>query len=571
MYRLALLGLFVLFSAPNVSAQVSCGTPPEGLTIDPDPVTTAKQVESGEATLKEFMRASLDKYRALHQDVPTIAASLYFQCLTRQSDSAWRSGSTYLVFLTPDGRIFQHARSMGLSGRMLKPEIYTAVLQALEVDPGELVDFQSMFAALAVAASKEGGYFDAGGAAGYTVVQYGEEQEIFPYIWIAGLDIGEEHLVPFADETVDPGNPSVTAKDVVDRATLKEFVSEAGRIILSLPGLNALSQFRVALRDPNGPWRHGSVYLYILNSSSKIILFHGAFPDRFEFRPLVPTVRDAVTGEFILNQVLQAANVSPEGGFVEYYFDDPTDATDRADIPKIGYARKFRLRPQTIIIGSGFYLSESDFASLTRTEVEATIFGDIAEGAAIEFSRAIAGQPANYLWNAFVDTNSQISLSISSTRGVTGYYRARAIMRNEVVGLWNSIPMNSGRRQTMELFTNGSSRVIRVESLSRSNPVVAAKPATSIEGGLSPGSPNPFNSSTILAYRLENPGPVRLVIYNVLGQPVRTLVDVVHGAGTHRIAWDARNEMGALLSTGIYFARLSYPGGVQTQRLLFLK
>ena len=61
---------------------------------------------------------------------------------------------------------------MGLSGRMLKPDIYTAVLQTLEIDPGELVDFQSMFAALAVAASKEGGYFDVGGAAGYTVVQY---------------------------------------------------------------------------------------------------------------------------------------------------------------------------------------------------------------------------------------------------------------------------------------------------------------------------------------------------------------------------------------------------------------
>ena len=170
-----------------------------------------------------------------------------------------------------------------------------------------------------------------------------------------------------------------------------------------------------------------------------------------------------------------------------------------------------------------------------------------------------------------MDSNNQISLSISSTRSVTGYYRARAIMRNEVAGEWNSIPLNSGRRQTLELDLNGSTRVIRVDSLSRSNPVAAAKPAISIESGLSPGSPNPFNSSTILTYRLASPGPVRLVIYNVLGQPVRTLVDVVHGAGTHRIAWDARNEGGALLSTGLYIARLSSPGGVQTQRLLYLK
>ena len=131
------------------------------------------------------------------------------------------------------------------------------------------------------------------------------------------------------------------------------------------------------MRDPNGPWRHGSVYLYILDLTSNIITFHGAFPDRFELRPLIATVRDVVTGELILPQVIEAAKSDPEGGFVEYYFDDPTDDTDSADIPKVGYAREFtgelslggRVIPLHFIIGSGFYgRAPDDAATVTRTE-----------------------------------------------------------------------------------------------------------------------------------------------------------------------------------------------------------
>ncbi|MCY3872260.1 MAG: T9SS type A sorting domain-containing protein [Gemmatimonadetes bacterium] len=78
-------------------------------------------------------------------------------------------------------------------------------------------------------------------------------------------------------------------------------------------------------------------------------------------------------------------------------------------------------------------------------------------------------------------------------------------------------------------------------------------------------------SATLITYHLSSPGPVQLVIYNVLGQPVRTLVDQSQAAGSYQIRWDVLDQRGVSLSTGIYIARLSYPGGVQTQRLLYLK
>ena len=83
--------------------------------------------------------------------------------------------------------------------------------------------------------------------------------------------------------------------------------------------------------------------------------------------------------------------------------------------------------------------------------------------------------------------------------------------------------------------------------------------------------PNPFNSATVLGYHVSRPGPVRLIIYNLLGQPVRRLVDRYQEAGTHEVRWDARAAGGGSMAAGVYLARLHVPGGIQTRSLLYLK
>ena len=61
------------------------------------------------------------------------------------------------------------------------------------------------------------------------------------------------------------------------------------------------------------------------------------------------------------------------------------------------------------------------------------------------------------------------------------------------------------------------------------------------------------------------------MIHNVLGQPVRTLVDRFQGAGFYQVEWDARDQQGASLSSGVYITRLVHSGGVETERLLYLE
>ena len=92
-----------------------------------------------------------------------------------------------------------------------------------------------------------------------------------------------------------------------------------------------------------------------------------------------------------------------------------------------------------------------------------------------------------------------------------------------------------------------------------------------ITSGLDPNFPNPFNAHTQIPYRLATPGLVQLVVYNLLGQPVRTLVDQVQTAGWYQVPWDSRDQRGNAVSAGVYLTCLHYPGGVQTQRLLYLK
>ena len=81
-------------------------------------------------------------------------------------------------------------------------------------------------------------------------------------------------------------------------------------------------------------------------------------------------------------------------------------------------------------------------------------------------------------------------------------------------------------------------------------------------------APNPFNAGTTIGYRLEEPGSVRLQIFNLLGQRIATLIDGYRTAGAHRVYWDAARRRRA---GGLYFARLWQGDGPETVKLLLME
>jgi hypothetical protein len=80
--------------------------------------------------------------------------------------------------------------------------------------------------------------------------------------------------------------------------------------------------------------------------------------------------------------------------------------------------------------------------------------------------------------------------------------------------------------------------------------------------GMSEVAPSPFTRETRITYSLAHSGKVRLVVYDVSGRKVRTLVDGEESPGAYRITWDGRDDMGKLAPSEVYFIRLE--SGVQS-------
>ena len=83
--------------------------------------------------------------------------------------------------------------------------------------------------------------------------------------------------------------------------------------------------------------------------------------------------------------------------------------------------------------------------------------------------------------------------------------------------------------------------------------------------------PNPFNPSTVIGYSLPEAGPVRLAIYNLLGQEVRVLVDQPMEAGSFTATWDGKDELGRRMASGIYLYRIQAANFTASKRMLLLK
>lgn len=78
--------------------------------------------------------------------------------------------------------------------------------------------------------------------------------------------------------------------------------------------------------------------------------------------------------------------------------------------------------------------------------------------------------------------------------------------------------------------------------------------------------PNPFNPTTKIEYTIPEPAHTSIVIYNTLGQVVRTIVDEYTAAGTHTIDFEAHD-----LASGVYYYRLTSGKYTETRKLTLIK
>ena len=88
---------------------------------------------------------------------------------------------------------------------------------------------------------------------------------------------------------------------------------------------------------------------------------------------------------------------------------------------------------------------------------------------------------------------------------------------------------------------------------------------------LSQNYPNPFNPETVIRFVLPRGQEVDLVVNNLVGQRVATLVSGYREAGTYSLTWDGRDDRGMMLASGTYLYRLRTTTGIQTRKLVLVR
>lgn len=83
--------------------------------------------------------------------------------------------------------------------------------------------------------------------------------------------------------------------------------------------------------------------------------------------------------------------------------------------------------------------------------------------------------------------------------------------------------------------------------------------------------PNPFNAMTTIEYDLPEGAEVYVVVYNILGHRVRTLMNELKRAGRHKLEWNGITNNGDEAASGIYFYVLLADENYSTGKMLLLK
>ncbi|MCP4725917.1 MAG: T9SS type A sorting domain-containing protein, partial [bacterium] len=83
--------------------------------------------------------------------------------------------------------------------------------------------------------------------------------------------------------------------------------------------------------------------------------------------------------------------------------------------------------------------------------------------------------------------------------------------------------------------------------------------------------PNPFNPVTTIKFQIPEVTSVSIVVYNVLGQEVRTLVNEVKDVGFHSVRWNGRNNLGINVGQGVYIYRIKAGKFILTRKMLLIK
>jgi len=112
---------------------------------------------------------------------------------------------------------------------------------------------------------------------------------------------------------------------------------------------------------------------------------------------------------------------------------------------------------------------------------------------------------------------------------------------------------------------------IQISSNDPNNEIVLIDISLEVISTLQQNYPNPFNPVTTIRYQIPEPAEVKLIIYNILGQPVRHLLYGKLQPGFYQVIWDGRDDRGMPLSSGVYLYRFESRKFTRVKKMILLR
>ena len=302
----------------------------------------------------------------------------------RREGSDWNVGNMYLILMTLDGQVFLHGEDPHIDGKN--------VLGVVD-DRGTRVVEQMLAAGAAGGGFVEWCWDDPLDA---TDTPCKDSYALQYHSMVAGVDLVVvggyfQDLTHAGEPLPDVPLPAVSAADVVDRATLRQFVHGSVDWLIELVGQVGFergSEWKTVMREDGGHFRSGPVYLFVFTPQGYVI-FHGADPWR-EGRTVLDNTD--FQGRPFVRDVIAVAQGG--GGFVEYFWDDPTvEGDEDTGSPKVSYAVSITsdlpvFQDIEFIVGAGFY------RNFSTAEAEAAAADWLQR-----FGRSVASQTMEMIGN----------------------------------------------------------------------------------------------------------------------------------------------------------------------------
>lgn len=179
---------------------------------------------------------------------------------------------------------------------------------------------------------------------------------------------------------------------------------------------------------------------------------------------------------------------------------------------------------------------------------------DVADVNGVDFTLSYDAAKFDFVPGSVTGLDENFSFVKSDQAGIVNIvsvYLNEAFSGTITLG-FTPIGVNSSMNVEM---VNAIVAINGVESLANNAETVMLKAIPSVYS-LAQNFPNPFNPTTTIEYSIPTTGNVSLVIYNIAGQKVRTLVNGTQSASFYKVVWDGKNDNGMSVATGTYFYKL---------------